>query len=299
MENHGVFGSPPKELAAVPAGATQYSPLEPGSRNLEDAPPDSLPAFTMLASPGTIERRYHLALALRSLRPGAPLLALAPKDKGGSRLAKELREFGLEVEEEARSHHRICRAVKPAVAPNLAETLAEGAARFDQTLGAWTQPGVFSWNRLDPGTKLLLEHLPALAGRGADLGGGLGFLTRAVLESPRVIFAEIDRRALDCARKNIASPRVDFRWLDLRQSRHLETGLDFVVSNPPFHDGGHEDQGLGQIFIRQAAYLLRPGGVCWLVANKHLAYEKELKSLFTGLQPVVETGGYKIYEAHR
>ena len=38
---------------------------------------------------GTLERRYALALILRALKPGAPLTALAPKEKGGSRLGKE------------------------------------------------------------------------------------------------------------------------------------------------------------------------------------------------------------------
>ena len=50
--------------------------------------------------------------------------------------------------------------------------------------------------------------------------------------------------------------------------------------NPPFHDGGTEDRALGQGFIRRAAEVLRPGGTCWLIANRHLPYEGVLTPLF-------------------
>ncbi|NWE54526.1 methyltransferase, partial [Brevundimonas sp. P7753] len=69
------------------------------------------------------------------------------------------------------------------------------------------------------------------------------------------------------------------------------------VSNPPFHDGGTEDRRLGQNFIRQAAALLKTGGVLWLVANRHLPYEAELNAAFKRVKPLLDKGGYKIFEA--
>ncbi len=42
-----------------------------------------------------------------------------------------------------------------------------------------SRPGVFAWDRIDPASALLAEHLPAdLAGRAADLGAGYGFVAR-------------------------------------------------------------------------------------------------------------------------
>ena len=72
---------------------------------------------------------------------------------------------------------------------------------------------------------------------------------------------------------------------------------DFVVSNPPFHDGGAEDRRLGWAFIRKAAEMLRKGGVLWLVANRHLPYEAELNAAFARVRPVADQGGYKVFEA--
>ncbi|MFD0933831.1 methyltransferase, partial [Methylobacterium trifolii] len=79
---HAVYGLPPADLADIPEEAVQVSPLIPGSARLEDVPPGTLAGATLLAPPGTMERRYVLALALRGLEPGGTLLALAPKDRG-------------------------------------------------------------------------------------------------------------------------------------------------------------------------------------------------------------------------
>ena len=73
--------------------------------------------------------------------------------------------------------------------------------------------------------------------------------------------------------------------------------LNFVVSNPPFHDGGAEDTRLGQAFIRKAAGLLKKGGVLWIVANRHLPYEAELKDAFKRVDMIADSGGYKVFEA--
>jgi len=168
--------------------------------------------------------------------------------------------------------------------------------------GLWTQPGVFSWDRIDPGSALLAEALPPLSGRGADLGCGVGYLALKVLGEPAVtsaVLVDIDRRAIACAKANVVDPRVVVRWADVRAGLDDLTELDFVVMNPPFHAAGAQDHGLGQAFIRRAASSLRKGGVCWLVANRHLPYEATLAPLFARVTPVRDQGGYKVYEARR
>jgi 16S rRNA (guanine1207-N2)-methyltransferase len=298
----GIYGAPPDDLAEPPAGAIQFSPLIPGSDSLEARADASLAGMTMLAPPGTIERRYAIAHALRALKPGGILTVLAPKDKGGSRLGKELKAFGCEVAETARRHHRICVVERPQAPVGLEAAMEEGAPRYVEDLGLWTQPGIFSWNRVDPGSALLEQHLSALSGRGADLGCGIGYLSGPILRSPEVshlTLIDIDRRAVEAARRNVEDPRAEIRWSDARLADPGLSALNFVVMNPPFHDGGTEDRALGVSFIRRAAEMLRTGGSCWLVANRHLPYEADLKSLFKRVVVIAETGGYKIFEARK
>ncbi|WP_232629737.1 class I SAM-dependent methyltransferase, partial [Methylobacterium sp. Leaf118] len=221
---------------------------------------------------------------------------------GGARLAKELRGFGGTVAEEARRHHRICTLLRPAAPAGIAAALEAGAPRHIDNLALCSQPGIFSWDRLDPGTALLLRHLPALSGRGADFGCGIGVLSLAVLRAPKVAalaLIDIDRRAVAMARRNVDDPRASHHWADLRGSGPALSGLDFVVTNPPFHDGGAEDQALGKAFIARAAASLRNGGTLVLVANAHLPYEAPLRAAFRTVTETAKAGGYKLFEARK
>ena len=297
-----LYGAPAPGLVDIPTGAVQVSPLMPGSEDLAAQPDASADQVLVYAPGGTIERDHVLAQALRVLKPGAPLLAFAPKDKGGNRLKKALERFGCTVIEDARRHHRFCNVVRPETPKDVEAAIAAGAPRLLPSLGAWSQPGVFSWDRLDAGSAQLLNLLPPLAGKGADLGCGIGLLAQRVLMSPAVTALtciDVDRRAVDCARHNLDDPRVSVLWADVRRLSPAPSDLDFVVMNPPFHDGGTEDRDLGVAFVRAAAGMLRKGGVCWLVANRHLPYEAALAEAFSAVAVRGDGGGYKVIEARK
>jgi 16S rRNA (guanine1207-N2)-methyltransferase len=290
------------ELLSLPANAIQFSPLMPGAQALEQQGENELASMTMLAPPGTLERRYAMALALRAVVPGGAFRAHAPNHQGGTRLRREMQAFGCKVEETARRHHRIVVCTRPAGLIGVDEARSDGGPRLVETLGAWSQPGVFSWDRVDPGSALLLDHLPVLSGRGADFGCGVGILSRAILASAKVeqiVLIDIDRRAIECARRNIGDARATFHWADVRAGAPKLSELDFVVMNAPFHDAGTEDRALPISFVKRAAEVLRSGGVCWLTANRHLPYEEVMRAAFRRVELKIETGGYKIYEAHK
>lgn len=293
-----LYGRPPA-VFDPPGAATQVSPLIPGSTPLGDVAPASADEIMIYAPPGVLERRYTLALALRALKVGGRLDAMAAKDKGGARLKKELEGFGVVVGESAKAHHRRCVVIRPETVTGIEEAVAAGAARLVEGLEAWSQPGVFAWDRIDAGSLLLAQTAPVLKGAGADLGCGYGALSTVVLASPAVTalrLIDLDRRAIDAARKNVTDTRACFEWAD---ARTLEGAgdLDFIVTNPPFHDGGAEDRRLGQAFIQKAAAMLGKGGVLWLVANRHLPYEADLNAAFKRVTKVADAGGYKVYEA--
>ncbi|WP_062231758.1 class I SAM-dependent methyltransferase [Aureimonas sp. N4] len=295
-----VYGAPPSDLLDVPEGAVQLSPLRPGSAALERLADAAFEELVVAAPHGSIERRYVLAHALRILVPGGLLTVAAAKDKGGQRLRGELEEMGCEVSERFKARQRICTVTRPTEGLQLDEAIQAGAPVSVPDLGLLSQPGVFSWNRIDPGSALLLRHLPPLSGRGADLGAGLGVLSRAVLQSAKVealTLVELDRRAVEAARVNVADPRAQFLWGDVRETRLAD--LDFVVTNPPFHSEGIEDRGLGQAFIVAASRMLRRSGTLLLVANRHMPYEDVLRAHFRNVETRIEEAGYKIFEARK
>ena len=148
-----VWGHAPAELAEVSPEAIQVSPLVPGSDVLEAVEDAALDRMVIAAPPGSVERRYVIAQALRCVKPRGELVFMAPKIKGGARLGRELAGFGCIVREGARRHYRICTTVRPEKVAGLDAAMEEGGPRIVPELGLWSQPGVFSWDHVDDGTQ--------------------------------------------------------------------------------------------------------------------------------------------------
>lgn len=168
--------------------------------------------------------------------------------------------------------------------------------------GTWlSQPGIFSWDRIDDGSALLAAHLPAdLAGHVADFGCGWGYLGREVLARSAAVTAidliDAEHRALEAARANITDPRATFHWLDLTVEAAPAT-YDAIVCNPPFHAGRAASPALGQGIIAAAARALRPGGRFYMVANRGLPYEPHLKTSFASFETLADNNKFRVSRA--
>lgn len=157
-----------------------------------------------------------------------------------------------------------------------------------------THAGVFGGERLDVGTRLLLEHLPRSKGRQrvVDLGCGNGILgVRVAMANPRaeVTFVDESYRAVASAqatfRANLGDDReahfvVGNGLFDLASGAKLTIGFDLVLNNPPFHENhAISDATAWQMFV-ESRDALRQGGELWVVGNRHLGYPEKLKRLF-------------------
>ncbi|MET7142128.1 class I SAM-dependent methyltransferase [Xanthomonas sp. PPL139] len=170
-----------------------------------------------------------------------------------------------------------------------------------------SRPGVFAWDRIDPASALLAEHLPAdLRGRAADLGAGYGYLSAELLARCPQLTAldlfEADARALALSRANLAQApagvALGFHWHDVTTG--LPGQYDVIVSNPPFHAPGRmERPDIGRRFIAVAAQALVPGGRLFLVANRHLPYEAVLDASFGETEVLATRDGFKLIHAVR
>lgn len=178
-----------------------------------------------------------------------------------------------------------------------------------------SRPGLFAWDRIDAASALLARCFPAnLSGHGADLGAGFGYLSAELLaRCPGVTgldLYEAEARALALARTNlqrqlergersegVLRPALNFFWHDVTTGLGQPPRYDFIVSNPPFHQGRADRPDMGRAFILAAAAALLPGGRLWLVANRHLPYEEVLRKYFRKVRTVTEEHSFKVIEA--
>ena len=261
----------------------------------------------VLVLPGRqrLEARANLAEAVSRTGEGGVVVACAPNTEGARTLEKDLAELLGSVDRRTKNK---CRVVWQTVLPDkinrtfLAEWQALDAPRPVLDGAFLSRPGLFAWDRVDPASKLLGDLLPSkLTGRGADLGAGFGYLSRRVFERAPGVSAmdlyEAEKRALDLAGENLSAFKTDKTvksiWHDV--TKGIEGPYDFIVSNPPFHQAGKADRAdVGQGFIRAAAAGLRPGGEFFMVANRHLPYERTLASAFSSVAQLADEGGYKV-----
>ena len=253
------------------------------------------------------ENRALLVQAAQRLAPGGILITAQQNTEGAKSLQADCEALLGQVRFESKAKCRVIWAGASAINKELAQawTLLDAVQRIaDEEF--LSRPGVFAWDRIDAGSSLLAEHLPNdLAGRGADLGCGYGFLSVRALQHNLAITQlhcfEADYRALELARANLTpfgARASGFHWHDVTQG--LAQGeFDFILSNPPFHVGRADLQDLGLSFIARASAALRAGGRFLMVANQHLAYEAALKQKFSHVHILVQDRGFKVLEAIR
>jgi len=236
--------------------------------------------------------RAMIAEAAAFVAPGGPVAVDGQKTDGVDAMLKDLRTRVDLSEALSKAHGKI--AVFPAEAD-----LSDWVPRPALVEGFQTLPGVFSADGVDRGSALLAAALPEMKGRIADLGAGWGYLSSVILRSEAVRelhLVEAEALALDCARQNVTDPRARFHWADATQWK-APTALDSVVMNPPFHVGRDADPALGVAFLSAAARLLHPQGVLWLVANRHLPYDRPLATLFRDVAEVSGDSGFRVIRA--
>jgi len=191
----------------------------------------------------------------------------------------------------------------------LDQWISQGSACLVPDTQFSTRPGIYGWNKIDQGSKILLSTLATLTGEGADFGAGYGYLSASVLSQSSASISnlhliEADFRALHCARENLKTwkEKVYCHWLDVvreMKSNDQLPSYDWIIMNPPFHEGSQADTSLGQAFIEAAASKIKKGGMLYMVANQFLAYEKTLAQNFSIFEKVTVQEGFKVFHARR
>ncbi len=168
-----------------------------------------------------------------------------------------------------------------------------------------TAGGVFSPDRLDTGTAVLLEAVPSPPPSGdlLDVGCGWGPVALSLaIESPQatVWAVDVNERSLDLTRQNAA--RLGLTNVNAVLPEDVPPGLEFAAiwSNPPIRVGKAELHRLLGTWLPR----LQPDSDAWLVVQKNLgadSLQRWLDAEFPA-HAIIRAGtarGYRVLRARR
>lgn len=164
-----------------------------------------------------------------------------------------------------------------------------------------TATGVFSRDRLDLGTSVLLREVEPPRGGGTylDLGTGYGPIACALaVEAPQaqVWAVDVNNRALELTAENAKAAGVAERVHPaLVDDVPAELRFDEIWSNPAIHIGKPE---LHRMLLHWLARLA-PGGVAWFVVGKNLGADSLQRWLTEQGYPCERTASAKGFRVLR
>lgn len=170
-------------------------------------------------------------------------------------------------------------------------------------------PNVFSRDKLDIGTRFLLEHLHRVdpAETVLDLACGNGVLGLAAVKqrlAGKLVFCDESAMAIACAKLNAnrlfeqAAHNFDFHHGDGLEEYHGDTA-QLILCNPPFHQEHTVDEFAGRRLLDQCSRHLQPGGRLLLVANRHLDYFSLLRKAFSKVEKCAGNAKFNIILASK
>lgn len=266
---------------------------------------DGFDAALVLAGRHRGLNELRIAEAIERVAPDGLVVVAGGKDEGIASLRRRIEEL-LPLDGHLPKYHGIAFWIRRPSDPVAAETLRAANPPLLVEGRFHTAPGMFSFDRIDTGSKLLVDNLPGdLRGSIADFCAGWGYVAAEVAERfpglSGLDLHEADFDALEAAKTNIgtgitAEPR--FFWIDLL-SEAVERRYDAIVMNPPFHRSRAAEPEIGAGMIRAAAKALKPGGRLFVVANRQLPYEQILSAAFSSHAELARDGMFKVLSARR
>ena len=169
-----------------------------------------------------------------------------------------------------------------------------------------TSNGIFSPERIDTGTQVLLGSVPAPppGGNLLDLGCGWGPIALTLaLESPHatVWAVDVNERALDLVRANAQKLSITNLNAVLPEDVPGDVAFTTIWSNPPIRVGKNELHGLLEKWLPR----LEPGSDGWLVVQRNLGSDslhRWLQSTFPEeftFTRAATNKGYRVLRARR
>ena len=222
----------------------------------------------------------NISLAKRSLKEHGNFYCITYTRAGAERHESIITEvFGdgnVDIMARGNGGYRIIKAVKESRGSEVLSTHSSNNTDFSIFgihFSLLTEPGLFSKDNLDTGTRFLLESVNLHSyNRLLDLGcgwGPIGIIASTVNPRGSSVMVDIDRRAVDAARKNVIKLGLSnkVKVIATDDVRTVGGNFDLVLSNPPLHA---DTRALIEMFKRVRNVLGKKGEMYLVIEETYL-----------------------------
>ncbi|GGW83977.1 methyltransferase [Alteromonas halophila] len=244
----------------------------------------------------------NLRMAAGMLKPGGRIHVVGENKGGIKSAAKLMQQYGATQKVDSARH---CSLITTQVEDTHAAFEPSAwleTHTFEADTTEWdvvTMPGVFSHGELDPGSRLLLEkHYDGMRGSVLDFACGAGVIGSYLMKRyPHLTLEMLDVSAiaLYCCALTLAENQQVARLIAANGLYGVDTRVDHIITNPPFHSGIKTDYTITKRFIADAKRVLNTGGRLQMVANRFLPYPGLLSEHFTRVHTVAQTSQFSVY----
>ncbi|WP_026301334.1 methyltransferase [Colwellia piezophila] len=169
------------------------------------------------------------------------------------------------------------------------------------TLTIASLPGVFSQQKLDTGTELLLSNLPEkMSGNTLDFGCGAGIISCFIgkkFTDTRLSLLDVSALALTSAQETLTLNGLTGHVFASNSLSDVKEKYQFVVSNPPFHQGVKTHYQASEEFLAGINKRLTKQGKITIVANNFLRYQPIMQAHIGETHVITKAKGFTIYQA--
>ena len=164
--------------------------------------------------------------------------------------------------------------------------------------------GVFSKDRVDFGTNVLLQNLPIFKDNSKvlDVGCGYGAIGLPIAKSNKTLFVEmidVNLRAIELVKDNLKANKIfNVKVYESNLYENVNSMFDYIISNPPIRAGKKVVFGV----VDQGYEHLNDGGEIYVVIQKKQGAPsllKEMENVFGNAEIIAKESGYFIIKSKK
>ena len=164
--------------------------------------------------------------------------------------------------------------------------------------------GVFSKDRVDFGTNVLLRNLPIFKDNSKvlDVGCGYGAIGLPIAKSNKTLFVEmidVNLRAIELVKDNLKANKIfNVKVYESNLYENVNSMFDYIISNPPIRAGKKVVFGV----VDQGYEHLNDGGEIYVVIQKKQGAPsllKEMENVFGNAEIIAKESGYFIIKSKK